>query len=202
MDRVLSIGLLGILAIIAVVQLRTIVGTNTPDDLGKPSPMVEWLMQRAPHLTQSQAEKLWLAISKIVPDAHYEGVNWRMLMLSLAWQESRWDFTAVGDDGQSKGLFQLTKDALSDVRTFYNQSFVVSENLLFDPEYSTTAAWGYLQVNMRAGRADGDLELAVTMHNVGPTRKDLAESRRYWGRQIIEQAMAWQKEVPRWNPVI
>src|SRR5690606_15820470 len=90
-----------------------------------PAPMVEWIMQKAIHLDRNDAQALWLVTVRHVPDGETGGVNNRLLMLSLAWQESAWRFDVTGDDGKSVGLYQMQESALEDVRRFWKSSFPV-----------------------------------------------------------------------------
>lgn len=165
----------------------------------KPHPMVTWIGKIQPALTKDQAEQLWDAIRKRIPAGSIDDgrTNSRLLMLSLAFEESSWRFDAVGDGGASLGLYQMKEIALEDIRLHQNSSFPVTHSRLFDPDYATWAAWEYLQLNLRRVE-DGwkSLDLALTMHNTGPTNRALARQRVWWGLRIIERAWKWQKEAP------
>jgi hypothetical protein len=90
------------------------------------------------------------------------------------------------------GLFQLSETALLDVARF-DPSFVPDPDLRTNAAYAARAAWGYLTLNLRPGRAAGDLALALAMQRTGPQPAE-AELYRWWGEAIIARAREWESE--------
>lgn len=92
------------------------------------------------------------------------GIPWQIIM-AIIWQESRGNPNAVGSAGEV-GLMQLKPDAVEDVQKFTSVSTTGWQE---DEETNIKVGANYLEVNLRPGRADGDLFKALRMYNQGPT---------------------------------
>lgn len=154
----------------------------------RPIDPVKWMQSKHPFITDEVAAEIWNAVQNTTTNMFEQA-----LLLSLAFEESSWRPNAEGDGGVSRGLYQMGQQALEDVK-LWDPNFPVDFDRLFDVEYATRAAYGYYRVNLKPGRANGDVIKAITMHNVGPSRTDLINARLWWGKQVVERAWQWHDE--------
>lgn len=94
--------------------------------------------------------------------AAYYGLNPDIIQ-AIIWQESEGDPNAIGASDEV-GLMQLKPGAVDDVRIFLGDDY---SNYKQDPRDNIFAGAGYLKVNLKPGRADENLHLALRMYNQG-----------------------------------
>lgn len=87
------------------------------------------------------------------------------IVLAQIWQESVGDPDAQGSAGEI-GLMQLKPGAIIDIEQFGYGRF---DDYDINPKVNVKAGASYLDLNMRSGRAAGDIHLALRMYNQGPT---------------------------------
>ncbi|MBD3197194.1 MAG: transglycosylase SLT domain-containing protein [Candidatus Lokiarchaeota archaeon] len=89
------------------------------------------------------------------------------IALAIIHVESNGNPKAVGDNGNSIGLMQVTQPALSDVNEFFGKNFSLSE-LVHNPENQIYAGMAYFNIVYR--RAEQNIDLAIRGYNAGLRR--------------------------------
>lgn len=105
------------------------------------------------------------------------GIPWEIIA-GIIWTESTGDPAETGSAGEV-GLMQLKKnEAVEDVRNLTDTDV---SGWARDPIKNIEVGTSYLALNLRSGRADGDIYLALRMYNQGPSGayRNALKSRRY-----------------------
>ncbi len=90
-------------------------------------------------------------------------VDWK-LVWSIAWQESRLDHNAVGDDGRSIGVMQILDTTANEIA-----GRQVSPEELKMPEFNIELGTRYIRYQL--DRYGGDSRKAVAAYNAGSYRE-------------------------------
>ena len=94
----------------------------------------------------------------IIEQAEARGID-PAIVFAMAWQESRYNPDAIGDNGNSLGLLQIQP------RWHSGRMDKLDCPDLFDPFQNVTVGVDYLAENLR--RYDGDIAKALTAYNKG-----------------------------------
>lgn len=114
------------------------------------------LSKMAPAITN------WIPAANKAADSF--GLPWQII-LAIIWQESGGDPDAIGDAGEV-GLMQVKPtQAIADIEQYGYGPYDYDT----DPWENIFSGAAYLHLNMRSGRADGNIPLALRMYNQGPT---------------------------------
>lgn len=95
------------------------------------------------------------------------------IVAAIAQVENNFNPTKPGKDGE-EGLMQIKDIALRDVIQFFPGVIEYHPSYLTQIGYNLQVGILYLKLNLRPGRAKGNLRTAIAMYNGGPSKPNFA----------------------------